>query len=197
MSPFRFEQPLTPAAPIPDSLAHLVPDNEYTDWIVNVRTQKHGLSQTFRIVIFLGDFSPNPADWAGNTEFNTVGRVTVLGRSADTPCGKCQEDRENDLIVAGAVPLTSALLQDIASGELASLEVKDVVPYLKKNLHWRVKLWTGEAMPVEQVPGLKVSVCSSRVKIDEDNIPGYSGEYTTHLEVTAGRTGGLNNEDDD
>lgn len=187
---------LTCPAPIPDSLTHLAPDNTYTDWIVNIRAQKHGLSQTFRVIVFLRDFSPEPADWAGNTEFNTVGRVTILGRSADTPCGRCREDHEDELVVAGAVPLTSALLQDIAAGELRSLEVADVVPYLKRNLHWRVKLWTGDAIPVGEVPGLKVSVCSSRVSIDEDGIPGHAREYITHAEVTAGRTGGVENDDD-
>lgn len=88
----------------------LAPDNQYTDWIVNVRALKHGLSQTFRVVVFLGDFSPNPLDWAGSAEYNTVGRVTVLGRSADTPCTRCREDQNSELVVAGAVPLTSALL---------------------------------------------------------------------------------------
>ncbi|SPN96684.1 related to Tyrosinase [Cephalotrichum gorgonifer] len=183
-------------APIPDSLAYLCPDNQYTDWIVNVRTLKHGLPQTFRIIIFLGDFSPEPSNWEGNAEYNTVGRVTVLGRPGDTPCARCQADQENELVVAGAVPLTSALLQDITAGKLASLEVADVVPYLKRNLHWRVALFTGESYPVEQVPGLKVSVCSSKVRIGEDGIPSYSGEYTTHTEVTAGRVGGLGEDDE-
>lgn len=103
---------------------------------------------------------------------------------------------EDELVVAGAVPLTSALLQDIAAEKLGSLEVEDVVPYLRKQLHWRVKLWTGETLPVGEVPGLKVSVCSSRVRLDEDGIPAYSGEYTTHTEVTAGRVGGLGDDDE-
>lgn len=125
-----------------------------------------------------------------------MGRVTVLGRSADTPCTRCREDQSSELVVAGAVPLTSALLQDITAGKLASLEVADVVPYLRRHLHWRVKLWTGDAHPVAEVPGLKVSVCSSRVKIGEDGVPGFSKEYTTHFDVTAGRTGGLGEDDD-
>ena len=120
----------------------------------------------------------------------------MLGRSADTPCARCRDDRDDELIIAGAVPLTSALLQDIAAGRLASLEPADVVPYLRSHLHWRVKLWTGEAYPIADVPGLKVSVCSSRVKIDEEGIPAYSGVYTTHTEVTAGRVGGLGEDDE-
>src|SRR5690606_21733180 len=85
--------------------------------------------------------------------------------------------RDNGLVVAGAVPLTSALLQDITAGKLASPEVADVVPYLRRHLHWRVGLWTGEAHPVAEVSGLKASVCSSGVRIGEGGIPGSSREY--------------------
>ncbi|KEZ46437.1 Tyrosinase [Scedosporium apiospermum] len=184
------------SAPIPDSMKRLCPEGRYTDWVVNVRTLKHGLGQTFRVIVFLGDFSPSPADWAGNAEYNTVGRVTMLGRNSDTQCGKCQEDQENDLMIAGAVPLTSALLQDIAAGKLQSLEPKDVVPHLKKDLHWRVKLFDGTEYAVDQVPRLKVSVCSMPVTLGEDGVPVYSGVYTIHKEATAGKAAGLGEDEE-
>lgn len=179
------------AEPIPSALAHLAPDNTYTEWIVSVRAIKHGLGQTYRVIVFLGDISPNPADW--DLEFNTVGRVTILGRSPSTRCAKCQRDRDASLTVTGTVPLTSALLQDIAAHRLSSLEPAEVVPYLRANLKWKVTLFNGDEQPLDEVPGLKVSVVSTKVKIGEDGIPIYSGEYVTHSEITDGMTAGLQN----
>ena len=175
--------------PIPASLAHLAPNSQYTEWITNVRVKKHGLGQTFRVIVFLGTFDQDPTTW--DTEFNVVGRVTVLGRSPKTRCEKCQDDMANDLIVTGTVSLTSALIQDCVGGELHSLEQADVVPHLKRNLQWRVTLFDGIEHPVDQVPGLQVSVCSTKVTIGGDGLPVYSHEYTTHEDITHGRPGGL------
>ena len=183
------------AEPIPSSLAHLAPDNTYTEWIVGVRAIKHGLGQTYRVIVFLGDISPNPADW--DLEYNCVGRVTVLGRSPNSQCEKCERDRDASLTITGTVPLTSALLQDITAGRLSSLEPAEVVPYLRENLKWRVTLFNGDEQPVEEVPGLKVSVVSTAVKIGDDGIPIYSGEYTTHREITDGLPAGLRNGEDE
>ncbi|KAK3938775.1 hypothetical protein QBC46DRAFT_389579 [Diplogelasinospora grovesii] len=175
--------------PIPANLAHLAPDNKYTEWIFNVRAQKHGLGQSFRVLVFLGDINPDPDSW--DLEYNCVGRVSVLGRSPDTQCGKCQTDMESQLMISGTVPLTSALLQDIQEGQLQSLKPEDVVPHLRDNLKWRVTLFTGEERNVAEVPGLKVSVCSTEVAIGPDGMPVYSGQYTVHPEITHGKPAGL------
>ncbi|KAF2466428.1 Di-copper centre-containing protein [Lindgomyces ingoldianus] len=176
-------------ASVANKFAHLVPNRMYTEWITNLRTLKHGLNQTFRVFVFLGDFNPDPKTWP--TEFNVVGRFTVLGRGDDTPCEKCQQDQESELVITGTVPLTSALLQDIVAGQLASLEPADVEGYLERNLHWRVTLFDGSEKPREEVPGLKVSVVSTKVRIGDDGIPVYSGVYDTHPGITDGRPAGL------
>jgi len=93
-------------------------------------------------------------------------------------------------MVSGTVPLTSALLQDITNGELASLNAADVVPHLKKDLKWKVRLFTGEERPVTEIPELRVSVASTKVTIGPDALPIYSGEYTVHPEVTDGKPAG-------
>ncbi|KAF2259352.1 Di-copper centre-containing protein [Lojkania enalia] len=182
------EASLTPLS-IPPEYAHLVPNRTYPEYITNLRALKHGLQQTFRVYIFLGDFSPNPADWP--TEYNVVGRFTVLGRGANTPCAKCQNDMEDELVVTGTVPLTSALLQDIVEGRLAGLNKADVEPYLKRHLHWRVTGWDGEEVGRDSVPGLKVGVVSTEVSIGEDGVPVYSEVYETLEGVTDGRAAGL------
>ena len=176
---------------MPEALARLAPNNHYTEWIVNARAIKHGLGTTFRIIIFLGDFSSDPANWAGNAEYNTVGRVTVFGRDSDTNCEKCRTHQAHSVMTTGTVPLTSALIQDIAAGRLRNLEPADVIPHLQKNLHWRIKTFEGVEHPRDQVPGLKISVSSMGVDIDEYGVPNYSGVYATHRQITAGRPGGL------
>jgi tyrosinase len=182
----------TQTDPIPASLKHLAPSNKYHDWIVNVRAQKHGLNQSFRVLVFLGPFNESdPSTW--DTEFNCVGRVSVLARSAtETQCAKCRVDAAEELMVSGTVPLTSALLQDITEGEVASLKPDDVVPHLRAKLAWKVTLFDGEERDVLSVPGLKVSVASTEVTIgEEDGLPVYSGEYTVYPEITEGKPAGL------
>lgn len=199
--------------PIPVSLAHLAPNNTYTEWVVNVRAQKHGLGGPFRILVFLGDFNTaSPATW--DTEFNLVGRVSVLARDI-TPnptttstseaqpetqsqgrCAKCVDDAASELMVSGTVPLTSALLQDIViDHEINSLRSEEVVPHLKAKLAWRVTMFDhagGAEVDANAVPGLKVSVASTEVRIrGEDGLPEYSGEYQVWPEVTEGKAGGL------
>ncbi|KAK4098585.1 Monophenol monooxygenase [Parathielavia hyrcaniae] len=177
--------------PIPASLKHLAPDNTYTEWVVNVRAQKHGLGASFRVLVFLGAFDEaDPAGW--DTEFNCVGRVSVLGRDpAETGCAKCVGDAAGELMVSGTVPLTSALLQDVVEGEVAGLDAEHVVPHLREKLAWKVSMFDGEARDVLEVPGLRVSVASTRVTIGDDGLPDYSGEYTVWAEITDGKPAGL------
>ncbi len=159
--------------------------------MVNVRAQKHGLGASFRTLVFLGAFNEADSDtW--DTEFNCVGRVSVLGRDpTETHCDKCRDDAASELMVSGTVPLTSALLQDIAEGEVSSLEPAQVVEHLKKNLAWKVTLFNGDERDVTEVPGLKVSVASTKVTIGNDGLPRYSGEYTVWPEITDGKPAGL------
>ncbi len=185
---------LTTPDAIPAHLAHLAPNNTYTEWVANVRVLKHGLGQTFRVLVFLGPINPDPATW--DLEYNCVGRVTVLGRSPRNKCGKCTTDAADGLQVTGTVPLTSALLQDIAAGKLHSLDPATVVPYLAKNLEWRVTLFNGDETPAAGVPGLKVGVTSTEATIGPDGVPHFSGHYVVHPEVTTGKPGGITAHDE-
>lgn len=116
----------------------------------------------------------------------------MLGRDASsTQCAKCVGDAADELMVSGTVPLTSALLQDIVDGDVADLAEEHVVPYLREKLAWRVTLFDGEEVDVANVPGLRISVASTRVTIGEDGLPDYSGEYRVWPEVTEGKAGGL------
>jgi tyrosinase len=178
-----------PTSIVPEKFAHIAPDNAFTEWVTNLRAVKHGLSQTFRVFVFLGDFNPDPETWP--LEENLVGRFTVLGRAPDTGCAKCKKDQDNELVVTGTVPLTTALLREIVAGRLHNLRTEEVEPYLVRHLHWRVTLFDGEEQERSEVPGLKVGVVSTEVRIAEDGTPIYAGEYQTHPAITDGRPAGL------
>lgn len=194
---------LTPAAPIPPSLAHLAPDNKYTEWLVNVRVMKHGLAgQSFRVQIFLGPIDDSsPTSWP--TSASSVGRVSILGRLPETECAKCRADTAAGLMVSGTVPLTMALLREIVEGGEAGLEglgEEEVVPFLREQLGWKVTMMMEEGggeIPACEVPGLEVSVVSTEVRIGEDGVPVYSGVYKGFPEVTMGKVGGCKPEEED
>ncbi len=120
-----------------------------------------------------------------------MGRVSILGRAPETQCGKCRADTAEGLMVSGTVPLTSALLQDIVGGQIPSLEPEVVVPHLKENLKWKATLFNGDETPLESIPELKVSVASTKVRIGDDGLPIYSGQYTVHPDATEGKPAGL------
>lgn len=116
---------------------HTSKDGTYREWIANIRVKKYALNGSFFIHVFLGDFNPDPFTWS--FEPNLVGTHCIfVNDPSTTQCGKCKQDHANDLQVTGAIPLTTALLDAIHAGSLASLDRADVEPYLRKNLHWKV-----------------------------------------------------------
>ena len=101
------------------------------EYITNIKAQKFGLDGSFSIFVFLGDNSTtSPACWSSDPSFvglNGIFSTTTVGQS------------DNDIRANGAIPLTAALEAKLASGELGSLNEEVVGPYLKDQLHWRVR----------------------------------------------------------
>lgn len=181
--------PPHPPATAKDPSSLIGPDNSYTDWTFNVRAVKHILGRPYQIVVFDGDFNPDPARWLA--EHNKVGIVAILGQPEDTGCAKCRDDQAHEQSVTGAVGLTSALVQDFVAGRVASLRADDVVPYLTRHLHWRVVFDGVEDVPREQVPGLTVNVSSTKVTFDGNGVPRYSPDHVLHASITDNRAAGL------
>lgn len=70
-----------------------------------------------------------------------------------------------------------------------------MIPHLVKNLHWRIVAFDVTEIQRDDVPGLKIAVCSTQVRVGEDDVPVYDGEWVTHTEVSDGRPGGLGSGD--
>lgn len=102
------------------------------------------------------------------------------------------------MIYADIVSLAAALLvyhesQEEAHGlRVTNPTPEAVVPFLKRNLPWRVKNSRGEHVPREQIPSLKIALYSEVVTLPESitELPTF-GEQTLHAEVTDGRPNGV------
>ncbi|KUJ21549.1 Di-copper centre-containing protein [Mollisia scopiformis] len=166
----------------------------YTDYITTIKTYKHGLGESYRVHIFLGDFNPDVTTWhtldALAGIFMVFGRNTTPGAASETGCGKCKQDAKAGVQISGIVSLTAQLLFEVKKGNCPSMNKADVIPYLTKNLHWRVTLHDGSEHPREDVPGLVVSVNTTEVSVHVNGLPQRSGVYEAHPEVTAGRAAG-------
>lgn len=140
--------------------------------------------------VFLGEFEPATNTWS--TQSALVGTFTVFGKGLTTGCEKCAVDAEAQLEVSGTVNLTPALIQSVEDGLLGSVQRENVIPWLRRNLHWRVTLADGTEKARDEVPHLKVGVVSTVVDLPVGRRPVFSGEYIIHTEVTEGRPAGLN-----
>jgi tyrosinase len=173
-----------PTLPLPPPKAR-----SYTEYICNIKVPKHILHQTFRVHIFLGDFDGATNTW--HTQDALIGTFAVFGKDPSTTgCEKCKDDAEENVIVTGTVPLTSAIVKQYKQGNIGSLDKENVLPWLTKNLHWRVTLADGTDKPREEVEGLKVSLVTTEVTLPVGGFPQYSGVYEVHPEVTDGRPAG-------
>jgi tyrosinase len=68
------------------------------------------------------------------------GKGHLLTISVDyTGCERCRDQAEAHKLVTGTIPLTGALGDKLGKYKIGSLEHAEVIPYLKKELHWRIQ----------------------------------------------------------
>ena len=84
-------------------------------------------------------------------------------------------------LVEGCIPITAALQEKEANGELASLHPDHVEPYLKENLSYKVIGPNGQEFNPEDIPNFHVQVKSCEVQptTNEDELP----EYKDYIEL--------------
>lgn len=71
-------------------------------------------------------------------------------RDQNAQCENCKKQQEENILYGSVVPLTKTLTDYVKSAErqpplpapdglvLKSLEPEEVIPFLRRNLHWRV-----------------------------------------------------------
>ncbi len=108
---------------------------------------RFALKSTFQVFIFIGPFpSDNPDAWPSAA--NLAGIDIIFASDPQSGgCSNCEAQAASNLVVADVLPLTADLVKWIRREErcseecgmrLKSLDQEDVVPFLEKNLHWRV-----------------------------------------------------------
>ncbi|KAK2038005.1 Di-copper centre-containing protein [Colletotrichum somersetense] len=167
------------------------PDNKYLEWLVDIKAEKAELGGNYVVHVFLGD----PDDGAPLlyvTNHSHVGAFATFGQNEDTPCRNCQEGRAAGRRITGQIPLTVALAERYVAGLVGSLAPEHVIPYLQKNLHWRLTLSDGEPQPRGRLSNLLVSVVTNEVTVPDSptGLPRYADEVVPRPEVTTKRNGG-------
>ncbi|CCA72436.1 related to tyrosinase precursor (monophenol monooxygenase) [Serendipita indica DSM 11827] len=181
--------PSRKAARVADGKKH------YNEWIANITVEKYAAKKTFMVHIFLGDFNPDPAQWG--TDPNLVGTHAVFANNMNfTGCENCRDAAERHKLVTGTIPLTGALGDRLGKNKVSHLEPAEIIPYLKKELHWRIQDQDDVVIERDHIPSLKVSVAHVEVAIPESiaEFPVWSGGIKDP-EITTGRLGGATEND--
>jgi tyrosinase len=115
------------------------PTNTYTEWLVNIISEKHALDGDYSVMVFLG---PPPEDdpprlWHLSPLY--VGAFYPFGQKSGTGCANCRVAQRDHMKVTGQIPLTLALMERYLVGVIPDLSHAEVVKYLSVNLHWRVR----------------------------------------------------------
>ncbi|KAL9088475.1 MAG: hypothetical protein Q9165_006199 [Trypethelium subeluteriae] len=153
-------------------LRDLAPQNKYLEWITNIKAAKHEFGGAYTVHVFLG-----PPDEQ---------------RVALWPASPTHVDQADHIEVTGQVPLTLALMERYLAGLIDNLTPASVVPYLTKNLHWRVAKNDGTVVEDRsQVTGLTVFVVTNEVTLPEDNysLPIYAPDVEIYPKITTSQNG--------
>ncbi|MCJ1382861.1 hypothetical protein MMC17_005974 [Xylographa soralifera] len=206
-SPIRYKLPARPIAPRnirkPNLVtsnpaeSHVVKNGKLRYWECLVRFEKFTVGGSFDVLFFIGDFAPSTGKWFRDK--NMVGTVFNWANADLEACPNCRVQATGGLVVADQIQLTHSLLDYITSGQLVhgsrleSLEPEAVVPFLTRNLHWRILDNVGKEHQREDIGGLKVQVMERLVSLPllEGDEAVYE-DYTVWADVTHGRPGGVN-----
>lgn len=112
---------------------------EYTDWVINTSAAPLDLPPTFVVQFSLvGDFSSDASTDVGMWSIMLPaghGLAERLDREVELLSKRATA---GDMTLHGTVSLTSSLLDQIEAENLQSLDEKDVVPFLKDKLSWKI-----------------------------------------------------------
>jgi tyrosinase len=149
------------------------------DWTAQIQADQYELGSSYSVIIFLGHVPDNPRDWEISP--NYVGSHYAPVESV--PEGG-ERRRDKGVIIEGFVHLNHAIAKH--SG-LHSFEPDVVVPYLTKNLDWRVLKSNGQPAKLKS---LEVTVHATPLSFPPGTtlpVPGKSHRYDS---ITYGRDGG-------
>ena len=142
------------------------------DYLARVDLNLNALADSpYAVLIFLGDVPSDSSVWRNSP--NYIGSAAAFSK---TP------GRDVDSRVT--VPLAEALRERHEKGDLKSLRQRDILDYLKKNLHWRVSQVAKEISRLS-VPNVKVKLVSTKVipAASKNQFPRYTGGFVEHFDA--------------
>lgn len=134
----------------------------YREWIANVRVNRQALGGPFSVDLALG---------GPGKQSLYVGSMSVFASPPEIASMKKMAPGAE--FISGTVPLTAALVDEVADGTLASMEPGDVEPYLREYLTTRVVGADGTETDPAGVAGLSIEVVSWPVQAtsSEEQLP--------------------------
>ena len=91
------------------------------------------------------------------------------------------------MIVSATIPLTSALLDNIAKGSLKSLDPADVTEFLGKNFQYRLTTLDDVEVGNDKIPSLTISLVGAPVQMpaNPNELPVW-GDMVSYVDITTG-----------
>ncbi|KAI3401584.1 hypothetical protein diail_10185 [Diaporthe ilicicola] len=120
----------------------------YREWIANIRVIKQALNGPFSVRLGLG----------GPGGSFDVGSMSVFASPPEIASMKKMAPGAE--YITSTIPLTAALVDEVADGALASMDPGDVEPHLRKYLATSVVNADNKEVAPSRVPGLKIEVLS-------------------------------------
>lgn len=154
----------------------------------NIQTPRYALDGPYSIYVFPSKpASEDPASWVFDRSL-----IGTMGVTASPGMGGMET------IISGSIPLTTALRERVSNAgfDLNNMSPTDVVPYLQKNLEWRIAAFGGRAVDPSSLNGFSITVVSSSAeRASSGALPAYA-DFVPQLNITKGQAGGTNNTDE-
>ncbi|KAI5363744.1 putative tyrosinase copper-binding domain, di-copper centre-containing domain superfamily, tyosinase [Septoria linicola] len=170
--PSRPQTPLDPA--------FIAPNGSVYQYQCNVQTPRYAFNGSYIVYVFDGQPSSNDTStWLADD--SCIGQIGVLAGG----------DMENHGIMSsGSVPITRHLQKQYKAGKLSGLSEEVVVPYMTKNLNWKI-VYRGEEIHPNELKGYKASFLSGLLSpLLDGELPSWSN-LIPQVEVTKGKSGGI------
>lgn len=154
------------------------------EYIANIQADSMAVAGSFTVLLFDGPFDEsNPAGWFNEDD--------LIGSHGFFTSNTTMEPSSDHLVYA-SIDITWALDQDVQGGFLANLTNDAVVPYLSGNIAWRVLAANGTVIPIEELPGLQLSIVTAAVTLPvvDTQMPVW-GPWTVLQEITEGMATGF------
>lgn len=108
----------------------------YNEWTARVRCNEHEVGGSFSVLLFLGPIPERKEDWRRSPSYVGMHGVYTGGYGGYGGYQQLEIEDEGAREVEGYIKLNEALVK---ANLPRSLSDKDVVPYLRRHLDWRIQ----------------------------------------------------------